>query len=327
MSWHHFLLLLLLATLSAAANLKIRIGPDQSDPTRQDESDFNINGISLTATTRALLTRIQRQENLPSESFELYTLKGRKLLSELTLLEQTIKQNDVLRLVPRPQQPHSSAEATTTTTTTAMTANLKIRIGPDQSDPTRQDESDININGISLTAKNSYQALFTRIQRQENLPSESFELYTLEGRKLLSGLTLIKQAIKQNDVLRLVVLQATVYKFISNTFVQGQHKGQLWHIVEKPLHNPTTTQQFQRRLVPSSLVFDELYPNVLWSDVSIIPDHELELLEIGPPELSRNMESSTTFQILAGPTPIRRDLGVPCHSPFGYGVMSAVSFW
>lgn len=222
MSWHHFLLLLLLATLSAAANLKIRIGPDQSDPTRQDESDFNIKGISLTATTRALLTRIQRQENLPSESFELYTLKGRKLLSGLTLLEQTIKQNDVLRLV---------------------------------------------------------------------------------------------------------VLQATVYKFISNTFVQGQHKGQLWHIVEKPLHNPTTTQKFQRRLVPSSLVFDELYPNVLWSDVSIIPDHELELLEIGPPELSRNMESSTTFQILAGPTPIRRDLGVPCHSPFAYGVMSAVSFW
>jgi TPR repeat protein len=239
----------------------------------------------------------------------------------------------------------------------AHAANIKIKISHDADD----EEMSFVISGISLTATG--QALFNRVSRQESLPANSFDMHTQDGKKVDSTLTLLEQGITESNTLTLLprpsevpsestdssttsttsttstisaqstknptsrkVPTLSAYKLQAETFVQTQHKGQLWHIVKKVSHNPTTTVQLQRRLVPSALVFEELYGHVLWSDVKIIPDMVLDAVEMGVPEIIRNM-TQPTYQVLAGPVPIRRDLGIPCHSPFGYGVMSAISFW
>jgi hypothetical protein len=225
-------------------------------------------------------------------------------------------------------------------------ANLKLVL--DSGD----EDSIIFIKGISLTADAS--GLYKRIQRQASLPPGSFDVFTENGVKLIESSTLYEQGVTENGQLKLVpratrsaaastttssstsvtpVTTSTTpppssvnYKILPDTFLQGQNKGQLWHITRKPSSNPRGIVLLQRHLIPSSLVFDQLYGNRSWEEVQTIPDAVLNSIDMGVTETIRNMSFYTT-PVLAGPIPIRNDLGIPCDSPFGYGAMAAVSFW
>ena len=260
-------LLLIFLTISFAATLKIRTS-NNIDPD-YEETTFLIKTISLTATANGLYKRIQRQESLPPNSFNLYIIRGdsvQKLIGQQTLLEQGITEATVLTLEPKIQTQTVTSTIPSTSPTTTSTASSS---------------STTTTSSTSTTSTTS----------TTSIPS---------------------------------VPPLKPFKVLPNSFVQGQNKGQLWHIIIKP---QSINQQLQRRLISSSLVFDELYGDtVSWSGIKIIPDHIINAIEMGVPEMVRNM-SQYSSEILSGPVPIRSDLGIPCDSPFGYGVMSAVSFW
>ena len=179
-------------------------------------------------------------------------------------------------------------------------------------------------------------------------PREVFDIILPGGRPLDDSRSLANQGVSKHTTLKFVPrstsserdnqtpsssqhekarLAAAMRRLQPDTIVEGSD-GRLWSLVLT--HNRRASQTvLSKQRVPSSNVFDAMFPNKVWNrDIQRVDAKVLDQMTTGPMLVYRNMSVQEPPSVLKGPVPIRSDIGVECgEHPFAHGVVSGVSFW
>ena len=121
---------------------------------------------------------------------------------------------------------------------------------------------------------------------------------------------------------------ATAMKRLSHdTIVEGSD-GRIWTLTNT-VNRAASQTILSKRRIPSSRVFDALFPLGRWKEIERVNARVLEQLTTGPMRvIDGDMGHPGPSTVLKGPLPVRGDLGLEAgEHPFAFGVVSAVSFW